>query len=185
VFKIDYALDGPIPWKDNTVCRAGTVHLGGTLEEMAASESAAWKGEHSDAPYVLVAQQSLFDPSRAPAGKHTGWAYCHVPRGSTKDMTDAIEGQLERFAPGFKDLVLGRHTMHALAFETYNANYVGGDVNGGEATLNQLFQRPTRRTYRTPNPRIFLCSAATPPGGGIHGMCGHHAARSALRHWPG
>ncbi|MAY80149.1 MAG: FAD-dependent oxidoreductase [Deltaproteobacteria bacterium] len=184
VFKIDYALDGPIPWRDETVLRAGTVHLGGTLEEMALSEACAWKGKHAAKPYVLVAQQSLFDPTRAPTGKHTGWAYCHVPRGSTKDMTQAIESQIERFAPGFKDQVLARHTMHSLAFETYNPNYVGGDVNGGEATIDQLFQRPTRRTYRTPNPRIFLCSAATPPGGGIHGMCGHHAAQAALRHWP-
>jgi len=180
VFKIDYALSAPIPWSDPSVARAGTVHLGGGLEEISASERACWAGEHSDSPFVLVAQQSLFDPTRAPEGKHTGWAYCHAPRHSMVDMTHAIEAQIERFAPGFKDTVIAKHTMHSLDFEAMNANYIGGDVNGGAPTLDQLFTRPTARTYRTPNPRLYLCSAATPPGGGIHGMCGHHAAKAAL-----
>jgi phytoene dehydrogenase-like protein len=183
VFKIDYALSAPIPWSDPAVSRAGTVHLGGTIDEISASERACWDGKHSDAPFVLVAQQSLFDPSRAPEGKHTGWAYCHTPSGSTKDMTLAIEGQLERWAPGFKDTVIARHTMNSLDFETYNANYIGGDVNGGMPTIDQLFTRPTAKTYRTPNKRIYMCSASTPPGGGIHGMCGFHAAKAVLDDW--
>lgn len=180
VFKLDYALSEPIPWRDAAVAKAGTVHLGGTLDEIAASERACFSGEHSERPYVLVAQQSLFDASRAPEGQHTGWAYCHVPSGSTRDMTEAIENQIERFAPGFRDTVIARHAMTAVDYETYNPNYIGGDVNVGLPTLNQLFTRPTARTYRTPNKRIYLCSAATPPGGGIHGMCGHHAARAVL-----
>jgi phytoene dehydrogenase-like protein len=184
VFKIDYALSAPIPWSDPAVSRAGTVHLGGTIDEISASERACWDGKHSDAPFVLVAQQSLFDPSRAPEGKHTGWAYCHTPSGSTKDMTLAIEGQIERWAPGFKDTVIARHTMNSLDFETYNANYIGGDVNGGMPTIDQLFTRPTAKTYRTPNKRIYMCSASTPPGGGIHGMCGFHAAKAVLDDWP-
>ena len=183
--KVDYALSDPIPWADPNVGKAGTVHLGGTMDEIAASERACWDGKHSEAPYVLVAQQSRFDATRAPAGKHTGWAYCHVPSGSTTDMTDAIEAQIERFAPGFKDTIIARHTTTAAAFEAYNPNYIGGDVNGGEPTIDQLFTRPTWRTYRTPNKRIYLCSAATPPGGGIHGMCGHFAAEAALNDWPG
>ena len=185
VFKIDYALSEPIPWRDPSVALAGTVHLGGTLDEIAASERACFEGEHVDDPFVLVAQQSLFDSTRAPQDQHTGWAYCHAPSGSTRDMTDAIENQIERFAPGFRDTVLARHTMNAHDYEIYNPNYVGGDVNVGLPTLDQLFTRPTARTYRTPNRRIYLCSAATPPGGGIHGMCGHHAARAALADHPG
>ena len=181
VFKMDFALSEPIPWADAAVSRAGTVHLGGTLDEIVASERACWEGHHSDNPFVLVAQQSRFDPTRAPDGQHTGWAYCHVPSGSTIDMTSAIETQIERFAPGFRDTILAKHAMHALDFETYNANYIGGDVNGGAPTISQLFTRPTAKTYRTPNPRIYLCSASTPPGGGIHGMCGHHAAKAALK----
>ena len=184
VFKIDYALSDPIPWRDPSVALAGTVHLGGTLDEIAASERACFEGKHVEHPFVLVAQQSLFDATRAPEGQHTGWAYCHVPNGSTRDMTEAVEQQIERFAPGFKDTVLARHTMNAHDYEVYNPNYVGGDVNVGLPTLDQLFTRPTARTYRTPNPRIYLCSAATPPGGGIHGMCGHHAARAALTDHP-
>jgi len=180
VFKVDFALSQPIPWSDPAVSRAGTVHLGGTLEELVASERACWDGHHSDTPFVLVAQQSLFDPTRAPDGQHTGWAYCHVPNGSTTDMTAAIEAQIERFAPDFKDTILAKHAMHALDFETYNANYIGGDVNGGAPTIQQLFTRPTAKTYRTPHPRLYLCSASTPPGGGVHGMCGHHAAKAAL-----
>ena len=181
VFKIDYALSEPIPWTDPSVARAGTVHLGGTLEELVASERACWDGKHSDNPFVLIAQQSLFDPSRAPNDHHTGWAYCHAPSGSVTDLTDIIEAQIERFAPGFKDTILAKHTMNALDFETYNPNYIGGDVNGGAPTVDQLFTRPTLNTYRTPNKRIYLCSASTPPGGGIHGMCGHYAAKAALK----
>lgn len=180
VFKLDWALSGPIPWRA-TACRgAGTVHLGGTLEEIAASERACARGRHAEHPYVLVCQQSLFDPSRAPSGRHTGWAYCHVPNGSTQDMTESIEDQLERFAPGFRDLVLERHRINSSWLERYNPNCVGGDVIGGAADLGQLFFRPVARTvpYRTPNPRILLCSASTPPGGGVHGLCGHHAARA-------
>ena len=180
VYKIDYALSDPIPWADPALTRAGTVHLGGSMAEIAASERACWDGEHSDAPFVLVAQQSLFDDTRAPEGKHTGWAYCHTPSGSTRDMSKAIETQIERFAPGFTDSVIARHTMHSLDLEAMNPNCVGGDVNGGMPTIDQLFTRPTSRTYRTPNPRLYLCSASTPPGGGIHGMCGHHAAKAAL-----
>jgi len=185
VFKIDYALSEPIPWRDPSVALAGTVHLGGTLDEIAASERESFEGKHCERPFVLVAQQSLFDPSRAPGDQHTGWAYCHVPSGSTRDMTEEIEQQIERFAPGFKDTVLAKHAMNAHDYEVYNPNYVGGDVNVGLPTLDQLFTRPTARTYRTPNKRLYLCSAATPPGGGIHGMCGHHAARAALADHPG
>jgi phytoene dehydrogenase-like protein len=182
VFKLDYALDGPIPWRNPAVGRGGTVHVGGTLDEIAASEQDAWQGRHSPRPFALVVQPSLFDPSRAPAGKHTVWAYCHVPNGSTVDMTGAIEGQIERFAPGFRDLILARHAMNAAQVEQYNPNYVGGDINSGVQDLFQHFTRPAVRIspYTTPNPRIFLCSSATPPGGGVHGMCGAWAAQAAL-----
>jgi phytoene dehydrogenase-like protein len=183
VFKIDWALDGAIPWKATGCARAATVHLGGTFEEIAAGERAVWKGQHPQRPYVLVAQQSLFDPSRAPAGKHTGWAYCHVPNGSITDMTDAIEGQMERFAPGFRDRILARRVKRPTDFERDNANYIGGDIAGGVTDLWQLFTRPAPRLvpYSTPDPRIFLCSSSTPPGAGVHGMCGYFAARAALR----
>lgn len=183
VFKIDYALSGPIPWKAAECARAGTVHLGGTLEEIAASEKAVWQNEPVERPYVLLAQQSLFDPSRAPQGKHTAWAYCHVPQGSQLDMTGSIEGQIERFAPGFRDLVLARHTMNAAEMESYNPNYVGGDINGGVQDLRQLYTRPAARwaPYSTPDQQIFICSSSTPPGGGVHGMCGYHAARAVLK----
>ena len=183
VFKIDYALDGPVPWKDEACLRAGTVHVGGTLAEIAASERHLRRGEVADKPYVLVAQQSLFDDTRAPPGKHTLWAYCHVPNGSTVDMTERIEAQLERFAPGFRERILARHTMTAPAFETYNPNYVGGDINGGAATLWQLIARPVLKPvpYRTPLEGVYLCSSSTPPGGGVHGMCGYRAAQVALR----
>ncbi len=185
ICKLDYALDGPIPWRDPTVARAGTVHLGGTLEEIARSERAAWEGEHCEQPYVLLAQQSLFDETRAPAGKHTLWAYCHVPSGSDRDVSVDIENQIERFAPGFRDLVLHRHVRTATDYASYNPNYIGGDINGGAPTLGQLLTRPTARLspYTTPNPRIFLCSASTPPGGGIHGMCGWNAAQAVLHRW--
>jgi phytoene dehydrogenase-like protein len=183
VFKIDYALDGPIPWKAEACHQAGTVHIGGTLEEIARSERSAWRGKHSDRPYVLLAQQSLFDSSRAPFGKHTAWAYCHVPHGSRRDMTEIIEAQIERFAPGFRERVLARHTRTAVDVSNYNPNYVGGDINGGVQDLRQLFTRPTLRLepYSTPARDIFLCSSSTPPGGGVHGMCGYFAARAAMK----
>lgn len=179
-FKVDWALNGPIPWRDPECSRAGTVHLGGTLEEIAASEHAPWHGSCSARPFVLLAQPSLFDSSRAPAGKHTAWAYCHVPNGSTEDMTERIEEQVERFAPGFRSTILARHTMPPAALELHNANLVGGDIGGGAANFRQLFFRPTPSLYRTPCANLYLCSSSTPPGGGVHGMCGYHAARMAL-----
>lgn len=183
VFKLDWALDGPIPWRAEECGRAATVHLGATLEEIAASEAAPWRGEVAGRPYVLLAQQSLFDQARAPAGRHTAWAYCHVPNGSTVDMTERIERQVERFAPGFRDRILARSTLAPADLERHNANCVGGDINAGAATLGQLFTRPVARLspYTTPLPGVFLCSASTPPGGGVHGMCGYHAAQAALR----
>lgn len=183
VFKVDWALDGPVPWTAEECARAGTVHVGGTLAEIAASERAATKGQHADKPYVLVAQQSLFDPGRSPNGKQTLWAYCHVPSGSTFDMTERIEAQIERFAPGFRDRILGRSVMPPTELERHNANYVGGDINGGVQDLRQLFTRPAPRLvpYSTPDSKIFICSSSTPPGGGVHGMCGYFAARAALR----
>lgn len=183
VFKIDYALSAPVPWDAPEAARAGTVHLGGTLEEIAASERDAWEGRHCARPYVLVAQSSLFDPTRAPAGQHTLWAYCHVPRGSDVDMTEAIEGQLERFAPGFRETVLARSTMSAVQMETYNPNYIGGDIGGGALTLTQLFSRPVASfcPWATSLRGVYLCSSSTPPGGGVHGMCGYLAAQAALR----
>jgi phytoene dehydrogenase-like protein len=183
VFKLDWALSEPIPWRAEACHGAGTIHLGGTLEEIAASERTIGQGQHPARPYVLACQASRFDASRAPEGKHTGWAYCHVPNGSKQDMTDAIENQMERFAPGFRDLILQRHKMTPAWLEDYNPNCVGGDVIGGAADLGQLFFRPMARAvpYRTPNPRIWLCSASTPPGGGVHGLCGYYAARAALQ----
>jgi phytoene dehydrogenase-like protein len=183
VYKIDWALDGPIPWTDPATSRAGTVHLGGSYREIAASEDAVGRGRPSDRPYVLLVQPTVADPSRAPAGKHVAWAYCHVPNGSTADMTTAIERQVERFAPGFRDLVLARATKDATAMEAWDANYVGGDINGGIGDWRQLLFRPVVRwnPYTTPDPAIFLCSSSTPPGGGVHGMSGMHAARQAER----
>ncbi len=183
VFKVDYALSAPVPWLAEECRRAGTVHVGGALAEMAAAEATVARGGHPQKPYVLVAQQSLVDPGRAPAGCHTLWAYCHVPNGSAVDMTDPIEAQIERFAPGFRDVVLARSARGPAALEADNPNYVGGDINGGAADLRQVLARPVLRLspYATPNPRFFLCSSSTPPGGGVHGMCGHHAARAALR----
>jgi phytoene dehydrogenase-like protein len=182
VFKLDLALDGPIPWRTSACARAGTVHMGGTLPEIAAAERAVWKGEHPERPFVLLAQQSLFDPTRAPSGKQTVWAYCHVPPGSTVDMTERIEAQIERFAPGFRDLILARHVFNPVEMEQYNANYIGGDINGGVQDMWQHFTRPVPRLvpYATPNRRIYICSSSTPPGGGVHGMCGYYAARVAL-----
>ncbi|HEX2045980.1 MAG TPA: NAD(P)/FAD-dependent oxidoreductase [Gaiellaceae bacterium] len=181
-FKLDYALAGPIPWKAPECARAATVHLGGTLDEIAASERAPWRGEHADRPFVLLAQHTLFDSGRAPEGKHTAWAYCHVPNGSTVDMTERIEAQIERFAPGFRDLVLARHALGPAGLERRNPNLVGGDLNGGAADLRGLLARPVASLlpYRTPAPGVWLCSASTPPGGGVHGMCGYLAARAAL-----
>ncbi len=183
VFKMDWALSSPIPWKANECLQAGTVHLGGSMEEIASSECQVGKGRHPDKPYLILAQPSLFDPSRAPAGKHTAWGYCHVPNGSAYNMTDPIEAQIERFAPGFKDCILARHSMTTTDLESYNANYVGGDINGGMQDIYQLFTRPAARIvpYSTPVEGLYLCSASTPPGGGVHGMCGYHAARAALK----
>jgi phytoene dehydrogenase-like protein len=187
IFKLDWALDGPIPWTDPACLEASTVHVGGTMAEIAASEAAMWRGEHAERPFVLVIQQSMFDASRAPAGKHTGYAYCHVPHGSTVDMTARIEAQIERFAPGFRDRILARHAMNTADFQRLNPNNVGGAITGGVADLWQTFTRPVARLdpYSTPNPRVYLCSASTPPGGGVHGMCGYHAAESALRRLDG
>ena len=183
VCKLDWALDGPIPWLADRCARAATVHVGGSLEEIAASERAVAAGEHPERPFVLLAQQSLFDPSRAPEGKHTAWAYCHVPSGSGVDMSGRIESQVERFAPGFRDLVRARSVLRATDLERYDANYVGGEINGGLASLRQLLARPAPRLdpYSTPADGVYICSASTPPGGGVHGMCGYLAARSALR----
>jgi phytoene dehydrogenase-like protein len=183
VFKVDWALDGPIPWKAKECARAATVHVGGTMNEIAAGEDGTWRGKHAERPFVLVAQQSLFDPTRAPEGKQTGWAYCHVPNGSTLDMSERIEAQVERFAPGFRDRILARHTFSAMDVERHNPNMVGGDIAGGANDLRQVFARPVARLdpYSTPNEKIFVCSSSTPPGGGVHGMCGYWAARSALR----
>jgi phytoene dehydrogenase-like protein len=183
VFKIDYALDGPIPWKADACHHAGTVHLGGQAEEISASEAAVWRGEHPQRPFVLLTQQSLFDPTRAPRGKHTLWAYCHVPNGSTVDMTQAIEDQIERFAPGFRSRIIERRALTAAQMQLYNPNYIGGDINGGAQTLAQFFTRPVPRwnPYTTPAKGIYICSSSTPPGGGVHGMCGYHAAKTALK----
>ena len=182
VFKVDYALSAPVPWTAAACRSAGTVHVGGTLAEIAEAEAEVAAGRHPRRPFVLVAQQSLFDDSRAPQGCHTLWAYCHVPNGSAIDMTDAIERQIERFAPGFAETVMARHAIGPAQAEAANPNYVGGDINGGAADLRQLLARPVvRRPHATPNPRLFLCSSSTPPGGGVHGMCGWHAARAALR----
>lgn len=182
VFKVDWALSEPIPWSDPQMRQAGTMHLGGTLREIAASERAIWQGRHSDKPYVLLAQQSLFDETRTPDDNHVAWAYCHVPRYSTEDMTARIEAQVERFAPGFRDTILARHTMNSADYQRYNMNYIGGDINGGIADLFQLFTRPAikLRPYTTPAKGIYLCSSSTPPGGGVHGMCGYHAAGAVL-----
>ncbi|MDP9343078.1 MAG: NAD(P)/FAD-dependent oxidoreductase [Actinomycetota bacterium] len=183
VCKVDWALDAPIPWKADGCERAATVHVGGTIEELDASENAVWRGEHAERPFVVLAQQTPFDPSRAPQGKHTAWAYCHVPNGSDVDMTERIEEQVERFAPGFRDRILGRRTVVAADLERYDENYVGGDINGGLQDLGQLFSRPTGlfSPYETPLDGVFLCSSSTPPGGGVHGMCGHHATKAALK----
>ena len=183
IFKVDWALDGPIPWRARECARAATVHLGGTLAEVAASERACWQGQHAARPFVLLAQQSLFDPTRAPAGQQTAWAYCHVPHGSTEEMTARIEAQVERFAPGFRDRILARAVSGPVELARQDANLIGGDIAGGVTDLRQLFFRPWPRVvpYRTGAPGIYLCSASTPPGAGVHGLCGYYAARAALK----
>ncbi len=183
VCKVDYALSEPIPWKVKVCGQAGTVHLGGTLEEISNSEKAVWRGEHPEKPLVLLAQQSLFDDSRAPAGQHTAWAYCHVPHGSSQDVSERIADQIERFAPGFRDTILAKHVYTAAEMQGYNPNYIGGDINGGVQDWRQLFTRPVMRwsPYTTPVKGLYICSSSTPPGGGVHGMCGYHAAKRALK----
>ena len=183
IFKVDWALDGPIPWTDPECNMASTVHVGGTYEEIAESVRLMWNGKHSERPFLIVCQQSEIDPSRAPKGKHTGYAYCHVPHGSQKDMTNIIESQIERFAPGFKDIILERKSTSPQQLQAMNPNLIGGAITGGASNLGQLFARPTLRMdpYSTPNDKIFICSASTPPGGGVHGMCGYWAARSVLK----
>ena len=183
VCKVDWALDGPVPWTNPDCARAATVHLGGPLDQVAFAEGEVQAGRHPDRPFVLLVQPSGFDPSRAPAGVHALWAYCHVPHGSAVDVTDRIEAQVERFAPGFRDRVLARHTMTAPAVEAHDANDVGGDIGGGVADLRQLVARPVPglHPWATPVAGLYLCSSSTPPGGGVHGMCGWHAAREVLR----
>jgi phytoene dehydrogenase-like protein len=180
VFKVDYALEAPIPWKAPDCLRAATVHLGGSFEEIAASEKAVRIGQHAERPFVLLAQPSLFDSSRAPEGKHTAWAYCHVPNGSRVNMLDKIEDQIERFAPGFRECVLARRVFSPADLESMDANLVGGDIGGGTMDIRQFLFRPTGRHYVTSARDIYICSASTPPGGGVHGMCGYHAAKTAL-----
>jgi phytoene dehydrogenase-like protein len=180
VFKVDYALNAPIPWKARECLRAASVHLGGSFEEIAAAERAVRNGENADRPFVLLAQPSLFDSTRAPAGKHTAWAYCHVPNGSKVSMLEKLEDQIERFAPGFRDCVLARHVFSPADLESMDANLVGGDIGGGALDLRQFLFRPTWRHYATSARDIYICSASTPPGGAVHGMCGYHAAKMAL-----
>ncbi|MGN6352287.1 MAG: phytoene desaturase family protein [Parafilimonas sp.] len=183
VYKIDFALSEPIPFTAPECRQAGTVHIGNSMKEIALSEALAWNSKHADKPFVLLTQQSLFDTSRAPQGKHTAWAYCHVPNNSEKNITDVIEQQIERFAPGFKDCILAKHEMNAAELQAYNANYIGGDINGGAPLISQLFTRPALRLspYKTSAKGLYICSASTPPGGGVHGMNGYHAAKKALK----
>lgn len=185
IFKVDWALDGPIPWKDPLTVQAATVHLGGRYAEVAAAERAVSRGDHPKRPFVLLAQQSLFDDIRAPEGKHTAWGYCHVPNGSTVDMTEAIENQVERFAPGFRDLIMERSTLTSLDYQAYNPNFIGGDIGGGQYGLRKVLQIGSKAPYALGGD-VYLCSAATPPGAGVHGMCGYHAVRAALdrEKWP-
>ncbi len=180
VFKLDYALTAPIPWKAAECARAATVHVGGSFEEIAASERTVRSGESAERPFLLLAQPSLFDPSRAPAGKHIAWVYCHVPNGSKIDMLQKIEDQIERFAPGFRETILARHVFSPAKIESMDANLVGGDISGGVIDLRRIVFRPTRKLYATSAPSIYICSSSTPPGGGVHGMCGYHAAKLAL-----
>ena len=183
VFKVDWALDSPIPFTAPECREAGTIHIGNTFEEIASTEQQSSDGQIVEKPFVLLTQPSVFDPTRAPEGKHTAWAYCHVPNGSTADRTAAIENQVERFAPGFRERILAKHTMNAAQMEDYNPNYIGGDINGGVIDIGQLFTRPALRwsPYRTSVRGLYICSSSTPPGGGVHGMCGYHAAKRALK----
>jgi phytoene dehydrogenase-like protein len=183
VFKIDWALSEPVPWAAEACRRTATLHLGGTMKEIVASEADVWKGKLPTDPFMLVAQQSVVDPTRAPAGKHTLWAYCHAPAGSTADLTDVLERQVERFAPGFRDTVIARATRNSVEMERYNPNYVGGDINAGVQDLRQQFTRPSFSItpYRTAIDNVYICSSSTPPGGGVHGLCGYFAAQAVLR----
>jgi phytoene dehydrogenase-like protein len=183
VFKIDYALSEPVPFTAKECLSAGTVHIGGTIEEISESEKIVWNGGHPEKPFIISAQPSLFDNSRTPEGKHILWAYCHVPNGSDVDMSERIEKQIERFAPGFRQIILSRNSMTAVDFETYNPNYIGGDINGGVHDLFQFFSRPvwSFSPYKTPAKGIYICSSSTPPGGGVHGMCGFHAAEKVIK----
>jgi phytoene dehydrogenase-like protein len=183
IFKVDYALSQAIPWRAAECARALTVHLGGSFEEIARGEAATAAGRLAERPFVLLVQPTLFDASRAPQGKHVAWAYCHIPYGSTADMTAVIDAQIERFAPGFGDCVLARHTMGPVELAARDANLAGGDISGGAMDLRQLVCRPTLGGYGTPDERLYICSSSTPPGGGVHGMCGYHAAQAALRRW--
>jgi phytoene dehydrogenase-like protein len=180
---VDWALDGPIPWRNPECARATTVHVCGGFDDVLRAESEMMSGRAPAEPFVLVAQQSLIDPTRAPSGQHTGWAYCHVPNGCTVDMTPRIEAAIEHYAPGFRDRILARHRIDPAQLEAHNATMIGGDMAGGQNDLAQFLFRPMPRwnPYATPNPRLFLCSSSTPPGGGVHGMCGYHAARTALK----
>jgi phytoene dehydrogenase-like protein len=180
VFKVDYALSAPIPWKASDCLRAATVHIGGSFEEIAASEKAMRSGQHAERPFILLSQPTLFDPSRAPAGKHIAWAYCHVPNASTVDMLPRVEAQIDRFAPGFREIVLARRAFSPANLERMDANLIGGDIVGGAMDIHQFLFRPTLRRYATSARNVFICSASTPPGGGVHGMCGYHAAKAAL-----
>lgn len=179
-FKVDYALSSPIPWRAKDCLRAATVHIGGSADEVTQSEATVRDGKIADRPFVLLAQPSLFDPTRAPEGKHTAWAYCHIPNGSNADVLDKIENQIERFAPGFRNCVLARRVFSPAGLESMDANLVGGDINGGAMDAGQFLFRPTAHHYATSSPNIYLCSSSTPPGGGVHGMCGYHAAKMAL-----
>jgi phytoene dehydrogenase-like protein len=181
VFKLDWALSDPIPWRASACGMAGTVHVGGSLDEIASAEAAAWEGRIAERPFILVTQPTVADSSRAPAGRHVAWGYCHVPSGSPVDMTERVERQIERFAPGFRDTIVARHAAAPQDLERANPNLVGGDIGGGALDLRQLFARPTWRQYRTSAPGLYLCSSSTPPGGGVHGMCGYYGALAALR----
>ena len=183
VFKMDFALSEPIPWTAKECFEATTIHLGGSFEEIARSEREHEQGKISEKPFVLLAQHTLFDGTRAPAGKHTAWAYCHLPNGSTADMTEAIENQIERFAPGFRDCIIAKAVKTPADLENYNVNYIGGDINGGAGNLSQLFTRPVAKInpYKIPSRGLYICSSSTPPGGGVHGMCGFHAAKTVLK----
>lgn len=182
-FKIDFALSEPVPWKDAECRQAGTLHLGGTMKEIIISEQQVWQGKHPQKPYVIVSQPSIFDDTRAPKGKHTLWAYCHVPNGSKQNMEQEIIDQIERYAPGFKDIIIAKSSLTATDFQSYNPNYIGGDINGGAQSLRQLFGRPLLKwdPYKLPVDKLYICSSSTPPGGGVHGMCGYNAAKSVLK----